>query len=74
LDVFFFAFFAFFAMLPSVIPSWLNASRHSTRMHSDYITIAKLILRASKKVNDCHAVATTVKVLRPRGSRKPYRW
>jgi hypothetical protein len=30
---------------------WLNASRHSTRMHSEYTTIARLILRASKTVS-----------------------
>jgi len=40
---------------------WFNASRHSTRMHSEYTTIAKLILRASKKVNARHSVATTAK-------------
>jgi hypothetical protein len=39
-------------MLPSVTPSWLNASRHSTCIHSDYTTIAKLILCASNRVND----------------------
>jgi hypothetical protein len=54
----FFAFFAFLAMLPSVIPkSWLNASRPSTCIHSEYTTIAKWILHASKKVNDGHTVA-----------------
>ena len=36
--------------------SWLNASQHLTCMHSDYTIIAKLILRASKKVNDGRAV------------------
>jgi hypothetical protein len=30
-------------------------------MHSEYTTIAKLILRASKKVNARHSVATTAK-------------
>lgn len=47
-----FFFFAFFAMFPSVIPK--VGSMHidnSTCMHSDYTTIVKLILRASKKVN-----------------------
>ena len=34
--------------------SWLDASRQSTCIDSDYTTIAKLILRASKKVNDRH--------------------
>ena len=37
-------------------PPWslklFNASRHSTCIHSEYTTIAKLILRASKRVND----------------------
>jgi hypothetical protein len=32
-------------------------------MHSKYTTIAKLILNASKKVNDRRAVATTTKLL-----------
>jgi hypothetical protein len=41
--------------------SWFNASRHSTCMHSQYTTIANLILRVLKKVND--AVATTAKAL-----------
>jgi hypothetical protein len=40
---------------------WFNASRRSTRMHSEYTTIAKLILRASKKVSARHSVATTAK-------------
>lgn len=35
----------------------------STCMHSKYITIEKLILNASKKVNDHRAVATTKKSL-----------
>jgi hypothetical protein len=49
----FFAFFAFLAMLPSVIPkSCFNARRHSTRMHSSYTIIEKLVLRASNRVND----------------------
>ncbi len=30
-------------------------------MHSDYTIIAKLILRASKKVNDRHVVTPTAK-------------
>jgi hypothetical protein len=38
--------------------SWLNASRPSTCIHSEYTTIAKLILHASNKVNDGHTVAT----------------
>jgi hypothetical protein len=33
----------------------------STCMHSKYTTIAKLILNASKKVNNRRAVATTTK-------------
>ena len=35
-------------------------------MHSEYTTIAKLILRASKKVNARHSVATTAKASAPR--------
>jgi hypothetical protein len=55
----FFAFFAFLAMLPSVIPKVdSNASRVSTCTNSEYTTIAKLILRVSKRVNDRHTVAT----------------
>jgi hypothetical protein len=55
----FFAFFAFLAMFPSVIPKvWLNANRHSTCIHSDYTIIAKLIPRASKRVNGRHTSAT----------------
>jgi hypothetical protein len=49
---------AFLAMLPSVAPkSWFTASRQSKCMNLDYATIAKLILCASKKVNDRHAIA-----------------
>jgi hypothetical protein len=50
---------------------WLNASRHSTRMHSEYTTIAKLILRASKKVSARHSVATR-RGIRPRVGRKRF--
>jgi hypothetical protein len=54
----FFAFFAFLAMFPSVVPIRLtHASRPSTCTDSEYTTIAKLILRASKKVNDGRAAA-----------------
>jgi hypothetical protein len=38
--------------------SWLDASRQSTCIDSDYTIIAKLILRAAKRVNDHHTVAT----------------
>ena len=38
--------------------SWLNASRQSTCINSNYTIIAKLILRASKRVNDRHTGAT----------------
>jgi hypothetical protein len=38
--------------------SWLSASRQSTCIHSDFTTIATLILRASEMVNDRHTVAT----------------
>lgn len=54
----FFAFFAFLATLPSAIPRiWFNASRPSTCINTEYTTIAKLILRDSKKVNGSHTVA-----------------
>jgi hypothetical protein len=59
----FFDFFAFLAMLPSVIPKVGLMQVISTCMHSKYTTIAKLILNASKKVNDRRAVATTTKSL-----------
>jgi hypothetical protein len=54
----FFAFFAFLAMLPSVIPKVELMQVISTCMHLKYTTIAKLILNASKKVNDRRAIAT----------------
>ena len=50
------AFFAFLAMLPSVIPKFA-ASRPSTCRVSEYTTITNLIPRVSKKVNDGRAVA-----------------
>src|SRR6202011_2972360 len=48
-------------------------------MHSDYTTIAKLILRASKKVNDRHAVSrhavtTAAKALGLAWGHQPRRW
>jgi hypothetical protein len=47
LPVFLDFFFAFFAMLPSVIPKVGSMQvDNSTCMHSDYTTIGKLILRA----------------------------
>jgi hypothetical protein len=57
LDAFavFFDFFAFLAMFPSC---WLNANRRSICIHSDYTIIAKLIPRASKRVNSRHTAAT----------------
>jgi hypothetical protein len=57
LPVFFFAFFAFLAMLPSVIPKLVQCKSTSTRINTEYTTIAKLIRRASKKVNGGHTVA-----------------
>src|SRR5258705_1633673 len=51
LPVFFFAFFAFLAMLPSAIPKLVQCKSTSTCINTEYTTIAKLILRASKKVN-----------------------
>jgi hypothetical protein len=49
---FFFAFFAFLAMLPSVTPKLAQCKPTSTCINSEYTTIAKLILNASNKVND----------------------
>ena len=64
LAVFLDFFFAFFAMLPSVIPKVGSMQvDNSTCMHSDYTTIGKLILRASKKVNG----VTSAKALGLRG-------
>jgi hypothetical protein len=55
LPVFFFAaFFAFLAMLPSAIPKLVQCKSTSTCTNTEYTTIAKLILRASKKVNGGH--------------------
>ena len=55
----FFAFFAFFAMFPSVIPKVGSMqNRHSICIHSDYTIIAKLIPRASNRVNGRRTVAT----------------
>src|ERR1700693_3966551 len=55
----FFAFFAFLAILSSVIPKVGLMQVISTCMHLKYTTIAKLILNASKKVNDRRAVVTS---------------
>ena len=55
----FFAFFAFLAMLPSVIPKVASMQVGYRRaLNSQYTTIAKLILRPSKRVNDRHTVTT----------------
>jgi hypothetical protein len=56
-DFFFFAFFAFLAMLPSVTPKLAQCKSTSTCIHSEYTTISKLIPSASNKVNDRHIVA-----------------
>jgi hypothetical protein len=56
LTVFFFAFFAFLAMLPSTIPELVQCRSTSTCTNIEYTTIAELILRASKKVNGGHAM------------------
>jgi hypothetical protein len=57
LPVFFFAFFAFLAMLPSAIPKLVQCKSTSTCRNIEYTTIEKLILRASKKVNGGRTVA-----------------
>jgi hypothetical protein len=57
LPVFFFAFFAFLAMLPSAIPKLVQCKSTSTCRNTEYTTFANLILRASKKVNGGHTVA-----------------
>jgi hypothetical protein len=51
LPVFFFAFFAFLAMVPSGVPKLVQCKSTSTCINTKYTTIAKLILRASNKVN-----------------------
>jgi hypothetical protein len=53
----FFAFFAFLAMLPSATPKLVQCKSTSTCINIRYTTIAKLILRASKKVNGGHTLA-----------------
>ena len=57
LPVFFFAFFAFLAMLPSAIPKLVQCKSTSTCISTEYTTITNLILRASKKVNGDHTTA-----------------
>jgi hypothetical protein len=65
------AFFAFLAMLRSVVPkSWFSASRQSTCINSDYTTISKLILRALKKVNDRQAITICDRTRPPRDAWK----
>jgi len=55
----FFAFFAFLAMLPS-IPKLVQCKSSTDVQMIAYTTIAKLILRASNKVNGaCHREYTT---------------
>src|SRR5271154_4085542 len=44
-------------MLPSAIPKLVQCKSTSTCMNTEYTTIAKLILRASNKVNGGHTVA-----------------
>jgi hypothetical protein len=58
-DVFLAVFFAFafLAILPSVTPKVAQCKSTSTCIRSDYAIIAKLILRASKRVNDRHILA-----------------
>ena len=51
LPVFFFAFFAFLAISPSAIQVLVQCKSTSTCTNTEYTTIAKLILRASNKVN-----------------------
>jgi hypothetical protein len=53
----FFAFFAFLATLPSMIPRLIQCKSTSTCINIEYTTIAKLILRGSKKVNGGRTVA-----------------
>jgi hypothetical protein len=60
LPVFFFAFFAFLAMLPSAIPKLVICKSTSTSINTEYTTIAKLIRRASKKVNGAHTMGRDV--------------
>jgi hypothetical protein len=46
------------AIVSSVIPKvWFNASQHRHACITHYTIITKLILGASKKVNDGHTVA-----------------
>jgi hypothetical protein len=44
-------------MLPSAIPKLVQCKSTSTCINTEYTTIAKLIHRASKKVNGGHTVA-----------------
>jgi hypothetical protein len=54
LPVFFFAFFAFLAMLPSATPKLVQCKSTSTCIDLEYTTIAKLTVHASKKVDAGH--------------------
>ena len=52
----FFAFFAFLAMLPSIIPKVVSMQADHRHACIQSTPILKLIPRASKRVNDGHAV------------------
>src|ERR1700730_9615613 len=68
----FFAFLAFLAMLPSVIPKVDSMQAAYRRAWiSDYTIIAKLIPRASNRVNDRRTVATCE---RTKPSRDAWTW
>ena len=69
LPVFFFAFFAFLAMLPSATPKVVQCKSTSTCINIEYTTIAKLTVHASKKVNGGHAKRLSAK----RSSLTPWR-
>jgi hypothetical protein len=64
---FFFAFFAFLAMLPSVTPKLAQCKPTSTCINSEYTTISKLILSASNKENASVAPCALTKLSRDAG-------
>ena len=65
LPVVFFAFLRFLSHVALRNPKiWFNASRPSTCINTEYTTIAKLILRASKKVNGGHTVRVSLTIRR----------
>jgi hypothetical protein len=77
LAVFFFAFFAFLAMLPSVIPKLVQCKStfdtHAVRLHHN-CKIDTPRFEEGKRPSRRHAVATAAKALGLAWGHKPRRW